>query len=313
MPFEPYEHLYDGVLSHSFAYVGFAFMTGHATWRAVIGEPKALMPYEAAFFRGGAALALVGVLANLRHTTLAMTDELTVSNVRDVLSYTLFGHGLLLYAACLALTIFTWALLQRRTGAGQVPWLWLPAGGALLFHGLLGHASAEGWWSWLGLLFWLHISAVVAWLGGLMVWVALLSRGYAAMMVSPLQAFSRFAAAAMGLVLPTGALIALYHIPQPAAMLSVYGVTLGVKVVLVGAVLGIALMHRLRRLPRLARRPYDLQGWQRLDTWLSVEAVLAIATLMIAAGLSQVPPPEALDKQTDIRVQPRHRDAAGRG
>ncbi|MFN3429719.1 MAG: hypothetical protein ACK46X_07180, partial [Candidatus Sericytochromatia bacterium] len=204
----PYEHLYDGVLSHSLTYVGLAFMTGHATWRALARDDEAPLPYERAFFRGGAVLAVAGAIANLRQTTLSMADELTLANVHVLLTETLFGQGWMLQAGFLALTVMTWVGLRWRTGVGQRPWLWLPATGALVFQGLLGHAAAVGWWSWPALLVGLHIVGAVAWLGGLLAWIALLSHGYAAAMLPPLRAFSRFAGAAMAVVLPTGGLMA---------------------------------------------------------------------------------------------------------
>ncbi|MFN3429718.1 MAG: CopD family protein, partial [Candidatus Sericytochromatia bacterium] len=82
------------------------------------------------------------------------------------------------------------------------------------------------------------------------------------------------------------------YVQAPAALFSPYGAALGAKAGLVASVLVIALGHRLWRLRRLNADAYDLAAWKRFDRWLSWEGVLAIAIVMVAAGMSQVPPPE---------------------
>ncbi len=287
----PYEHLFDGMLSHTLTFLGFALMTGHASWRLFVSRQAPVEARETPSFLAGAAMAIAGALINLRQATLSMTGQLTPASVASVLTETLFGQSWKLHAAGLLLTLSLGAWLWRRQKTPQGAVLWLPAAAALLGQSLVGHASAEGW-SWPLYAYAAHVTGGVAWLGGLFAWLGRLSQGYPVAMVKVFQPFSRFARACMLLLLPAGLMLSSYFIPRPAAFGSPYGALLGLKLLLVAGVLLTALGHHLWRLPRIRSASHSPEGWKRLEGSLMLEVGLGILVVLVAAALSQVPPPE---------------------
>lgn len=288
----PYEHLFDGTISHSLTYVGIALMTGHATWRAILPQDAPRVTGERTFFLAGSAMALLGALVNLRQASLTMTGALDPDAIRMVLTQTQFGQSLLVHVSCLLLAIATGAWLWRSTGTPQQPLLWLPVVFALLGQSLVGHASAEGL-SWPLWAYALHVMGAVAWLGGILAWLNRLSRGYTRSMTRVFAPFSRFARGAMLVLLPAGLAVGVYFIPRPSAVVSPYGIALAIKLLLVVLVLALALGHHRTRFPRIRSSPGTPEGWKRFDDALLLEASLGILIVVLAAMLSQIPPPEA--------------------
>jgi putative copper resistance protein D len=104
----------------------------------------------------------------------------------------------------------------------------------------------------------LHVSAMAIWVGGL-----------AAFMVAPTERFGRVAAWSAGLLVASGAALALLHFANPLQTLTTaYGVALLVKLPLVGAALYLAWRARRRG-----------------------ERIALIAVLAAAAILISLPPP----------------------
>lgn len=287
----PYEHLFDGTISHTLTYIGVALMTGHATWRTILPKDAPRVPGERIVFLAGSAMACLGALVNLRQATLSMTGALDSASIRTVLTQTQFGQSLLSHVTCLLLAIATGAWLWRRTGTPQQPLLWLPVGAALLGQSLVGHASADGL-SWPLWAYALHVTGAVAWLGGILAWLNRLSRGYTRSMTRVFTPFSRFARVAMLVLLPAGLAVGVYFIPRPSAAASPYGMALAVKLLVVASVLAIALGHHRTRFPRIRSSPGKPDGWKRFDDALLLEASLGILIVVLAAMLSQIPPPE---------------------
>jgi len=102
-----------------------------------------------------------------------------------------------------------------------------------------------------------HVAAMGLWVGGV-----------AAFLAAPDRRFPRFAAGIFALAAVSGALLALAHFGSLGAIGSDYGVALMVKLVVIGAVLGAALVRRHR-----------------------VELSLLAAAVGAAALLASLPPP----------------------
>ena len=271
----PYEHLFDGTISHSLTYLGIALMTGPATWRLFVSRHAPQAPTERRFFLLGAAMALLGAVINLRQATLSMT-----------------------------------AALWLRFGPPQRALLWLPIGFALLGQSLVGHASAEGW-AWPLWAYALHVSGGVAWLGGLLAWLGRLSHGYAASMTQVFTPFSRFARSAMLVILPAGLALSTYFIPSPRAVATPYGAALAIKLGLVAAILLVAIGHHRYRFPRIRSSSGNREGWKRLDDALLLETGLGVLVVIVAAMLSQIPPPPKLRGGSQPAIEAADRLPAG--
>lgn len=160
-----------------------------------------------------------------------------------------------------------------------------------------GHGSTGAWWRFASTL--VHVSAVVAWLGGLVVlgWLVL-RRRLTVQRLRRLPLWSRYAATCVGLLALTGVVQGLVQVQYPGALISTtYGYILLVKLVLVAAVLALGLWGNRWIGRQLARKDeYAESGLiaagqtARLRGRVRVEAGIGAAIVLVSGVLSAVEP-----------------------
>jgi copper resistance protein D len=129
---------------------------------------------------------------------------------------------------------------------------------------LTGHAADWGDVSLTAALDWAHVVAATSWTGGLLVLVSLVlpaaPRWPPALLPAVMRRFSTLAATCLAIVVLTGAYRAWVELPTAAALWrTTYGRFLGIKVLLVLALIWGGAVNRYLVLPRLgARRPTGL-------------------------------------------------------
>ena len=232
---------------------GFALAFGAAMYGLFMAKdprPLRLAGVGVAMLVGAEPLALLAQTASLDPAQTFDGDALTSAMASP------FGRVLGLR---LAAALLLWAVLGALR---QAPWLrWsVPALGLALavVDATAAHAT-PALPAPMGLaLNALHVSAMAIWVGGL-----------AAFMVAPTERFGRVAAWSAGLLVASGAALALLHFANPLQTLTTaYGVALLVKLPLVGAALYLAWRARRRG-----------------------ERIALIAVLAAAAILISLPPP----------------------
>ena len=192
----------------------------------------------------------------------------------------------------------------RSTGGRWAAVRWAACGGlAVAILGSVvrnGHGGGAAWWQFVSTL--VHAGAVVCWLGGLAVlgWLVL-RRRLSLRRLLRLPIWSRYAAAAVGLLALTGTLQGLVQVRHPGALVSTtYGYVLIVKLALVA----VALMLGLRGNRWIARQLARLDGADpdggiapgetaRLRGRVRVEAGVGAAVVVVSGLLSSVAPASA--------------------
>ncbi len=144
-----------------------------------------------------------------------------------------------------------------------------------------------------------HLVAAGAWLGGLLPLGMLLRRAlqseggaYASLARIALPHFSQMGYTAVTLLIITGTvnsimLVGSFH----ALVASAYGHLLMVKMALFMAMVGLALVNRLRLMPHLHDRPSTLAPLHALCRSALAEQALGLAILAVAAVLGSSAPP----------------------
>ncbi len=159
---------------------------------------------------------------------------------------------------------------------------------------LSGHASqAPQRLVWLAVA--LHGLAVAFWTGALLPLAAVLRRpGPEA--AATLRRFSAAIPLPIAVLLLAGVVLALVQVTTPADLVTTaYGRLLGVKLLLVAALLLLALYNR-RRLTPLFRADAG-EGGRRLRRAIAAEVALVVAVLAVVAGWRFTPPPRALAQE----------------
>ncbi len=159
----------------------------------------------------------------------------------------------------LAAALFLWALLGALRQAPRLRWAILGLGVALAFVDATAAHATPSLPQPLGLaLNALHVAAMGMWLGGL-----------AAFALAPAGGFGRVAAWSAGLLVVSGAALALIHFASPLELVTTaYGASLLVKLPLVGIAL--------------------LLAWRARRRWELVAMVFIVAA---ASVLTSLPPP----------------------
>jgi copper transport protein len=283
---------------------------------------------------GGCALGVVSGLAGivLQGATAGATSAwaaLSPGVVGDVLG-TRFGHvwGVRVLAFALLAVAVALALRDVRApsaaglrrvalGAdglaapglprGALALAALPAAFLALAPALGGHASVQ---SPVALLFPLdvaHVIAMSAWIGGLVVLLAVLPA--ATRQLAPpdrtrllAAALTRFSAIALGCVavlLVTGTVQSIVHIGSWSAVLDTgFGRAVLIKVVLLAALVAVGAVNRRRVVPALGRlaEAGSAPGpaGRLLRRTLRAEVALVVALLGVTSALVSYPPPESL-------------------
>ena len=302
---EEHLHILDGALYHALIYLGYAFLSGHMIWRLLgarsstggyPGEarPGEIPATERTYSLVGIGMVLSGSILGLLQGIWTMELAYTPRNITLVVGQTMFGRSWLTQAGFASVTVMVRILMLRgwRIPGGV---LLVSVGLALVAQTSLGHASRTGLMAWPMLIQSLHALAVTTWLAGLLVLMERLVHGGYPDLKSPLMHFSRLSILCFVLLLPTGLWSTLQLVPNLSAMLSPYGLILGLKLCFVMAVLGIAAGHHVWRLPRFRRNPTEASAWEAMDRWVMAEVFMAFMAILLAALLSQVAPPDAIN------------------
>jgi copper transport protein len=200
-----------------------------------------------------------------------------------------FGCTALCGAGGLAL-IAAAARQKHRPGAGA-----LALAGVVLALGacaLSGHVVTAGprWLTSPPLL--LHAGAATFWAGSLLPLHRALAPP-AREAGNLLQRFSTRAVPAVGLLVLAGLGLAWLQVREPTALAATeYGRLLLAKLALVGGLLGLAVLNRLRLTPALLRGEADAP--RRLRRSIRAEVGLVVAVLAVTAALGTAVPPRAL-------------------
>ena len=143
-----------------------------------------------------------------------------------------------------------------------------------------------------------HLTAVGLWLGGLVPLAMLLHRaarpdggGYVPLARIALPHFSQMGYAAVALVALTGTINSVFLVGSfDALVMTPYGRLLMLKIALFAAMVGLALVNRLRFLPRLRAAASATTTLRALFRSVVAEQVLGLAILGVVAVLGTWPP-----------------------
>ncbi|MGE3268514.1 MAG: copper resistance protein CopC [Chloroflexota bacterium] len=180
--------------------------------------------------------------------------------------------------------------------------------GLLLAISSISHAAAipDGAWLAIG-LDWLHQAAAAAWVGGLFSFALLVlaSRSgprreqFPAILAALVPRFTTLAIVSVVLLALTGLFHSWLQVKTPAALATVHGMSLVVKVVLIVPMVALGAVNMLMLRPRLARLVAGRGSGtlapaaalaERLGRAISIEAGLAVLVLLATAMLTAVQP-----------------------
>ena len=201
------------------------------------------------------------------------------------LSSTLAGVGRaeLLRFGLTALALWALVLAQRPGLAFALASLSVVTG-AFIGHAVSFHAA------WNVPLKGIHLAAVAAWLGGLLVLTLSTSSGDGHVEVERAKRVSSVALIAVIAVAVTGVGQTLAIVPEPLRLLGPrYGALLLAKIAGLAGLVGFGAYHRFRLIPRLAANP------RRFRLSVRRELTLMGLVILLAGILGYVSPPESVD------------------
>lgn len=170
-----------------------------------------------------------------------------------------------------------WRLGAGIAGAAAVVWSF----------SLVGHTSDS---ALLQAALGVHLLAVLFWAGSLWPLGVAARRLPAAEAAALAERFGRIAMAAVGVLVLAGVVVAAFLVGSPGALVgTAYGVTLGVKMLLVLGVLGLAARHRTALVPSLAAGAPD--AGPRLARSIRLEAALMLGVFLATAVLTTLTTP----------------------
>jgi len=178
------------------------------------------------------------------------------------------------------------------------------AAAALVLPGLAGHPATTSPVGLMLTLDWLHLAAASIWIGGLAGLLVLAATTESGKRVGALAVvvprFSRAAMASVAVLLATGVIASIVHLPTLGALWQTnYGLALIAKSVLLTLALVLGAVNNLRSRPRLAaaveRRDQALgEGAVRLLRRLVLgESALLVGAVLAAAILTSLAPPSS--------------------
>lgn len=197
-------------------------------------------------------------------------------------------YGLL--SALLAL-ILPLVLDLRLPEGNWVP----PAAGAVLLAGITLSSHAAGIGPLAIVIDWVHLLAAAAWIGGLAAFLLTLraaapsGRPDLARVLVP--KVSTLAAISLGGLIVTGLYSAWVHIPAVEAfVVTAYGRTLMVKILLVAFLAALGALNRFVFRPRLERSGAGVSTLHRFQRSMGAEVILGAAVFLIVSVLTITPP-----------------------
>ena len=165
---------------------------------------------------------------------------------------------------------------------------------------VLSHAAGSLMLPWVGMsVDWLHTIAVGFWVGGLMALVLVLPialKPYAddtrrVALLAVLRRFSWLAVAGLIVVIATGIYSASNWFYTPSDLGSNFALSLIVKIMLVGVLVGLGAVHHISLRPERYRRFTQWTTRFRFMSTLRIEAVMALIVLFSVGLLSATPVP----------------------
>jgi len=236
---------------------------------------------------GAVGIIHVGIAAFIMRAEDALQlpfARLLYGDLSPVASGTRFGQ------AFIAMTLgFTWvaALLFTAWLTGRRGLLWPAFLLGLVFASglsLSGHSAVGSSW-WTALADWVHLSAAVLWVGGLVQLAACVWPAAPELRREAFLRFARLAPALITLLVAAGVYLSILRLPRLSDLWSAsYGQVLLVKLGLVSATLAWGAFHHFFVRPRLERT-----GWARRS--LVGEGAVAMTILLLAAILVNAKPP----------------------
>ena len=170
------------------------------------------------------------------------------------------------------------------------------------------HAAGSPFWPWAAILAdWAHLLAIGFWAGGLAALVFVLPAALGPLagdarrtaLLAVLRRFSPLAVASVVVVIGTGIYSSTTWVRAPGQVASSYGATLGLKLLLVVALLAVGAVHNAALNPQRYARWSGLVGrFSGFVTTLRLEVLLVLAVLAAAALLGATPPPRPADVDT---------------
>ncbi len=274
--------------------------------------------------------SVIGVLAVPVYLDLATASD-SLRSVFDVgalvplFRVTAFGRGYVDLMLCFALfCVAGWIALfldrpgRERRSVGELlaqTGALLAAGASLVLPGAVGHAGQTSPRGLSVAVDWLHLIAGSVWLGGLVgllvLWFTVRGGRRVAVLSTVVPRFSRVALGSVVLLLSTGTVATIEHMPALDALWDTgYGVAILAKIAILLVAMALAAGNLLRTGPALAAagRPRLVvagsgAGWaERSATLLrrlvTAETVLVAGAVFVAGLLSSLaPPPPAFAKQ----------------
>ena len=224
-------------------------------------------------------VALLSGAAWLGLAAAAMADAMDSQVVTEAATDTLFGQFFLARTAAL---LIVGLLLALRRGRAAIVLL---AAVALVLPSATSHAasaSPAGFAAIGAITDAVHLLMAGFWIGGLVVLLLLFRRGEPNMLLA-LSLFSEWAMVAVLLLVMTGLINgASILLGQKGAPSLFYLSTLGVKLALVAGMIGLALVNRLRLMPRGSEA--------RIARNAGIELGLGLAAVLLAGLLGQLQP-----------------------
>lgn len=201
------------------------------------------------------------------------------------------------------------AMTLASPGRGETRWTFASVAGIALFlytRSMVSHASADGDFSVMMIVDWVHLLLICLWVGevivsGLVVLPSLPGEALAGRTDCSryIESLSTSATVALAGIFATGLFNAWYNLGSPSALLgNPYGTTLLIKLVLVLGAAALGGINRFFIMPGLIAAlrtsgAAPIKPARRFTMILRVEALVLLAVLAIAAILSSTSPPTA--------------------
>lgn len=281
-------------------FVSLALLLGGLAFRLVVlrGALPARVERRSLLVSGIGALATihVGVLAFILRAEDALQlpfDRLLYGDLAPIANGTRFGSAFI--AMTLGYALVT-AFLFLGWLTDRVALLWAALVLGLLFASglaLSGHSAVDAGASWKSQLAdWVHLSAAMLWIGGLVQLGAVVWPLAPELRRRAFLGFSRLATVLIGALLLAGIYLSLLRLPRVSDLWSTgYGHVLLVKLSLVALALSWGAAHKFLAAPRVSA------GSGRLRRSLVGESLVGMAVLLAAAVLVDSQPPVQAPKE----------------
>jgi copper transport protein len=230
---------------------------------------------------------LGGIWLQVPYTTGGGLVDVDGSGLRNVLSSTYGTAHLIRLGLLVAIALLLRPLLRGETGRVDQILLAVLGGAAILTWPIAGHPAASPVAAVSVVVDAVHLTSMAVWLGGLAMLVAfLLRQANERELGAILPIWSRWATLAVGALVLAGTVQALIEVGTPDALVSTtYGRLIIAKVVLFGAVIGVAAYSRKLVLRRMAAGEP-----RRLRRSVALELGITAVVLGLSAVLVQTTP-----------------------